>query len=231
MDIKVKEWNDSYERKENFIFYPNEDIVRFVSKYIRKRIGYDEYINHFAEGEIPKILDFGCGIGRHIDLLDDFGLDGYGFDLSSKAIEEAKLYFRKHNKEYLVSKIIEANITDLPYEDNSFDFMLSHGVLDSMPFEVAKKGFRELCRCLKVNGFIYFDVISTNDWTFSDKENDQIVTSEHEFGTIQSYYDANRINKLLTDKIKINEIFLSEKKDIMNNKILSRYHVVVQKIS
>ncbi len=36
-------WEESYRRKENFVFYPHEELIRFVSKYIRKRIGLDEW--------------------------------------------------------------------------------------------------------------------------------------------------------------------------------------------
>ena len=36
-------WEESYRRKENFVFYPHEEIIRFVSKYIRKRVGLDEW--------------------------------------------------------------------------------------------------------------------------------------------------------------------------------------------
>ena len=45
MNLKKKEWNQSYKNKDNFIFYPHEEVIRFISKYIKKRIGLNKYIN------------------------------------------------------------------------------------------------------------------------------------------------------------------------------------------
>lgn len=36
-------WEESYRRKENFVFYPHEELIRFVSKYIRKRTGLAQW--------------------------------------------------------------------------------------------------------------------------------------------------------------------------------------------
>ena len=32
-------WNDAYENRGNILFYPHEEIVRFINKFIRKRTG------------------------------------------------------------------------------------------------------------------------------------------------------------------------------------------------
>ena len=40
--------------------------------------------------------------------------------------------------------------------------MISHGVLDSMPFNIARSGLLEISRCLKDKGKIYFDLIRGN---------------------------------------------------------------------
>lgn len=36
IDLKIKEWDDSYRNRDNILFYPYEEIIRFVSKYIKK---------------------------------------------------------------------------------------------------------------------------------------------------------------------------------------------------
>ena len=35
-------------------------------------------------------LDFGCGIGRNVLLFEEFGIKGYGIDISVNAISKAK---------------------------------------------------------------------------------------------------------------------------------------------
>lgn len=229
-DTKKKEWNNSYKNNDNFIFYPHEDIIRFISKYIRKRTGLNEFNNIHSDS--PKVLDFGCGIGRHIKLLNDFNIDGYGFDLSDRAISVAKNNFKRDGLNKLIDKVIVADITQLPYDDNDFNFMLSHGVLDSMPFDIAKKGISELHRTLKNDGLIYFDLIEVEDTSFdSSKGLDQIVTGNHENGTIQSYYNLERINELIAGNFSLVELYKIKKIDAMgSNSIISRYHVIARKI-
>lgn len=228
-DVKKDKWDASYKNKDNFVFYPHEEVIRFVSKYIRKRVGDKNYIDKKDFEKNPKVLDFGCGIGRHVRLCDEFGLDAYGFDLSDEAILRAKEISRE--RESLSNKFLVADITQLPYHDRFFDFMLSHGVLDSMPFEIAKKGINELHRTINDNGIIYFDVIDVEDMSFSADSFEQVVTSDHENGTVQTFFDKNRILELLQNKFNILELYKVKKEDQLGNAVMSRYHVIVQKVS
>lgn len=126
-------------------------------------------------------------------------------------------------------KIIVADITKLPYENEYFDFMLSHGVLDSMPFEIAKKGMTELHRCLNNKGKIYFDLISDTDSSFNGRALECVVKGNHETNTIQSYFNESRIGELLQDLFSINEMQLSTKVDLLSNQEQSRWLLVVEK--
>lgn len=231
MNIYSDAWNKSYTNRDNFIFYPQEDIVRFISKYIRKRVGLDEFLDQNNYVEIPRILDIGCGIGRHIKLLEEFHLDGYGFDLSHEAIKVAKSNFIKQEHSALADKVIVSDITNLPYKDKFFDFMLSHGVLDSMPFKVSKKGMKELSRVLKKGGLVYIDLISTDDSSFEKTDSfERVVEDEHEKGTMQTYFNIDKINELIEPEFEILEMYNIKKIDeLKTQQIISRHHVVVRK--
>ena len=216
-----QEWDASYERKDNHLFYPHEDVIRFISKYVRKRIGFDAYIDQKTYSDTTKVLDFGCGIGRHMIFLDDFGLKAYGFDLSAAAIAGARENFRKHAKPHLADHVVQASILDLPYADGEFSHMLSHGVLDSMPFDVASQGMIELYRCLTPGGLVYFDVVATEDDTFPNQgEMEVVVESQHEEGTIQSYFDEDRISEMLQGKFRVVELLKISKSDRVGNGLL-----------
>ena len=179
----------------------------------------------------PKILDFGCGIGRHIKFLDEYKLDAYGFDLSEQAIYNAHKFFKKLNLDHLQKKVIVSDITNLPYESNFFNYMLSHGVLDSMDYKIAKEGIKELHRVIQTKGIIFFDIISTLDSSFKNKNNlDQIVENDHEKGTIQSYYDIDKINDLMREKFKIIELYENTRIDFATESKSSRINVIAQKI-
>jgi len=222
-------WNESYKNKDNFVFYPHEEIIRFISKYIKKRIGLDEYVEQNTNNSAIKVLDIGCGIGRHVKLINEFGLDGYGFDLSSESIKVAKEHFSKQNIKELAEKVIVADITNLPYKENEFDFMLSHGVIDSMPFDIAKKGMNELYRVAKNKAKIYIDLVASSDSSF-DGDFEKIVQNEHENGTIQSYFNQEKIEELIGDKFKILEQYIVNKEDCLKELNIRRYHIVIEKI-
>ena len=37
LDIKKEKWEESYNRGENFIYYPKEEVVKFLNRFIRIR--------------------------------------------------------------------------------------------------------------------------------------------------------------------------------------------------
>ena len=59
--------------------YPSEPVIRFVAR---------NYYNR--ERKDVKILDFGCGTGRHTWYLAREGFDTYAFDGSKSAIERVR---------------------------------------------------------------------------------------------------------------------------------------------
>jgi len=218
-------WDNSYKQKDNYVFYPHEEIIRFVSKYIKKRIGFDDFINISKDIESVDVLDIGCGIGRHIKMLYEYKINGYGFDLSSVAINKANKLLNKYGYK-TQGKLVATSILNLPYKDDKFMFAFSHGVLDSMPFYVARDGMKELYRIMKHNSFMYFDTISTEDHTFNGKM-ERIVNGDFEKDTVQSYFNINRINELIKDYFEIVEIYQIKKE--YPDFSVARWHVIVKK--
>jgi len=228
LDFKKEEWDKSYQKKQNYVFYPNEEIIRFISRYIKKRIGINKYE---IKRNMEKCLDLGCGIGRHIIYLDELGFNVFGIDISCEAINFARKWFDYIGKEYLKDKLYIGTSSKMPFNDNYFDFIISHGVLDSMAFDVAKKSISEVYRVLKKGGLFYFDVISGNDYNHPrEYEEEEIVESEHEKGTIQSYFNWRKINLMLNGKFEILDCILVQRESVVNLIKNSRYHVIVKKL-
>ena len=53
METYVNKWEESYDRYENFILYPKEEYVKFLNRFVRKRIGIDKFVD---------ILDLGAAL-------------------------------------------------------------------------------------------------------------------------------------------------------------------------
>jgi len=227
VSLKKKEWNESYKKKNNFVFYPHEEVIRFVSKYLKKRIGLNEYI---IIKDAVKGLDLGCGIGRHIIYLEEMGFETYGIDISNEAIEYAKKWSITKNMHQLCNRIIVGSAAKMPYNNEFFDFAVSHGVLDSMYFSMAQTVVKETWRVLKSGGLFYFDVISGDDKNHPrEYSGEEIVKTKHEEGTVQTYYNWTKINILLCDYFETIDAVLVQRQSVIKNNENSRYHLIVKK--
>jgi ubiquinone/menaquinone biosynthesis C-methylase UbiE len=103
-----------------------------------------------------RALDLGCGIGRQTILFEEFGIEGYGIDISSVALKEAKELSRSmgYDMDYRF-KIL--NKIEIPFEDNYFDLVISINTLHNLPIIDCKQAFKEISRVSKKNAFVMND--------------------------------------------------------------------------
>ena len=226
-----QEWNVSYENRDNFVFYPHEEVIRFVSKYIRKRIGLNEFRDATPENASGRMLDLGCGIGRHVIYGHEMGLESYGVDLSDTAIQFAVEWAQQKGLPDPESRIRQGDIRQLPWGDGYFRYAVSHGVLDSMPFDIARAACIELARAMSVGGLFYCDVISGDDSRHAREfSGEEIVATAHEQGTVQLYFNLAKILSMIDGVFEIEECNLVRRENVLRGGYTSRYHMVLRKI-
>ncbi len=233
-DIKKEKWEESYKRNENFIYFPKEESVKFLNRFIKKKISLMEYVDLLESKQKLKALDFGCGIGRMTVLLHEFDIEGYGIDISQTAINEAKKFARHFNFD-LKNNFQAYNGENIPFEDNYFDFTISEAVLDSLPFELAKKLIKEIERVTK--RYFFLSLISSESAASfstlkeSGKFNGEIEVDEaHEQGTIQSFFDKEKIAEFIKDtQFKIKWCELHTTQECNDTYAHSRYYIVLEK--
>ena len=225
------EWEQSYDNRDNFVFYPHEEIIRFVSKYVRKRTGLNNVEDIVAGSSPRRVLDLGCGIGRHVMYYHDMRLEAYGVDLSEYAIETAKEWAAMRDAPEIVSRVQAADAQELPWSDGFFQFAVSHGVLDSMSFEIAKATTRELARVMAPEGLFYCDLISGNDSQHArEYSGEEVAEGQHETDTVQLYFNFELIKSLFGSLFEIVECNLIRREDVFKGGYTSRYHVVLRKL-
>lgn len=231
-DTRRHEWNAAYDRGDNFLFYPNEEVIRFFARHVAKRTGLDtvQYMEGF--GPASRILDFGCGLGRHVRLALDLELDGRGIDLSEKAITAGRSWLSAAGYGDAEERLVCGDGRRLPFEDGFFDAAVSHAVLDSMPFEHARAAMDQIARVLKPGALFYLDLISPEDSELQDQgfAGELTVSKDHEFGTVQSYFDPDKISRLLEGLFQLQELVLVRRSVLTGPAHASRYHVVAQRI-
>jgi len=223
--LRTQEWEDSYSRKENFIFYPKEEVVKFLNRYIRKKTGLNKFVSHLKSKNKLRALDLGCGIGRQTILFEEFNIEGYGVDISEVALTEAKKLAEYFGYD-LSERLIQLKEVALPFEDNFFDFAISDSVLDSMEFSFAQEYMRELNRTVKK--FLYLNLISGD--SVSIDSGDVEVTNTYEQGTIQSYYSLERVQQLIADtEFQIASLHKIIYESLTDKKYTVRLHIVLTK--
>mgnify|MGYP001204148265 CR=1 FL=1 len=217
----IQNWNKSYKKFENHLIYPNEEVVRFVANHInikKKKLNYNK-----------KLLDFGCGAGRHLKFSLENGFYTIGLEVSDVALKQAKhfLNFNKFRKN--TYKLIKTLDSVIPLKNNSIDYLIADGVLDSMMTKDILASIEEIFRIIKNNGLIYISLMSDKTMRKGKFLNkfDQLISESHENKTVQSYFNYKRIKKLFKN-FKIVELYTMNK--ILNNKIVNGRHTLILKV-
>lgn len=230
-----KKWNVVHSKRFGGNWYPAEGVVRFAARYIIRRVGTDVYD---VKKKVKRILDAGCGNGRHVVLFSKLGYDVYGMDISREAVEVANSWL---TKEGLTAHLKVGDVEKLPFKDKFFDVVISYGVLDHVRFPKAKKAVNEIKRVLKDGGYLYITLKTTADSAFglgkTVEKNTYVLDGGYEKGILQHYFDQGEIKELLKDfrtfDVEIHEerfpkIFTAKKAFLQSSKGTKR-HVDVAK--
>lgn len=109
------------------------------------------------------VLDVGCGAGRFTEVVEKYGGDVVGVDLSFSVDAAFKNLGFKENVH-----IVQADVFDLPFREEIFDYIFSIGVLHHTPN--TEEAFKCLPKFLKNRGEIAMWVYS-NEGSFTKIHN------------------------------------------------------------
>jgi len=226
-DYKLQ-WDQSYQRYENTLFYPSEEVIRFVNRYIRRRVGPNAYSREF-KGR-PKVLDIGCGAGRHLAYLWESGFHPVGIELSSVACEQAVALMESKGAPREEYDVINLSTDDVTIADASIDYAVSVSAMDSMPTTSAIEVASKTLASLKPGALFYVDLISADRMRdgIDHGDLDQTVNEQHEKGTIQSYYEESKIRRVFAgfDVVRLETI---TRADAIGHVTDKRWHAVLRK--
>jgi len=125
------------------------------------------------------VLDHGCGAGRNSVMLSRRGFEVYGVDTSISMLEKA-LDNVGEVSDSVNGRFLEADIRNLPFENNFFDSAISIGVLHQMrnisEFESA---LSELKRVIKPDGTVIVELF--------------VNSSSQDFDTIESFVGGSYV--------------------------------------
>lgn len=119
-----------------------------------------EAVEYFKKHDIKKVLDLGCGMGRHSIYLAKQGFDVTACDISEKGLKVTK---KKAKKAGFNIDTVCCDMRELPFKDDVFDAVLCAWVSGHGNLEDMKKHAEEMLRVVKPNGIIFVDYPSKSD--------------------------------------------------------------------
>lgn len=165
------QFSDFFSKYKNVL--PQEDVVEKISTDVQKKEdtsksfayewqkfsgmlkewkdNFDFYFEPVKNKEVflkdKTILEVGCGKGRHTFYVADMAKNVVAIDFG-RAVDVAL----QNNKDKKNIYFIQADIYNLPFKSDSFDFIFSLGVLHHLP--TPEHGFKKLVGLLKNRGNI-----------------------------------------------------------------------------
>lgn len=197
---------------------PRTAVIEFIEKHLTQS-------NH--------CLDLGCGEGRHSRYLANKGIALTGVDLSEVGLEKARASLIGYDK----ANFLSADIHRLPFENESFDSLISNRVLDYNDSAGLEQAFSEISRILKDQSPIFLTLRSSRQ---SPKTSETLVEKNPQGGTtylnknnqsLNHYFTLEEIESL-AKKFNLEIIEAKEStKENQNQEEKSEWQIILKKIN
>lgn len=175
-----------------------------------------EALPTFKRCMINRVLDLGCGAGRHCVYLAKNGLDVVGVDVSESALRMANEWVRKERLTNV--SLIRATMTNLPFSDSRFDAVISVSVIHHAIKKDIVKTMDEVYRVLEKNGVFLTNLVSVKDPRYGTGQKVENNTfrileafEEKRFEELHHFFTRREVSKLLTRFAKARVELLKDK--------------------
>lgn len=160
----------------------------------------------FKKKGYRKVLDIGCGYGKHSLYLAENGFDVTSIDPNVKVLEWLKEYIEKKSINNI--SVMRGDINRLSLEDSSFDAVICTSVLHHQCLKQIQNSISEIQRVLRQGGSFLFDVLSIEDHSFGYGQEIELNTfvgsREGEEDIPHHYTDIEELKRLLKGFPKVN---------------------------
>jgi len=207
----LTEWNqilrdERYSREE-----PNEVVIDFATLLKKKK-------------RKVRVLDLGCGAGRHQVYMAKQGFEAHGTDISETGLTVTKERLRRHKLEVY---LVKCDMKMLPYVDYCFDAVISLHTVYHQKLKGIRKTASEIHRILKKKGLVMINFLTKRTYRYGKgaevEENTFIDQEGSEKGVLHHFADKEDIERLFKN-FKIVNLKLIEKE--VEGKLQSRWILI-----
>lgn len=152
--------------------------------------------------KVRKVLDLGCGAGRHSVLLGNGGFEVLGIDISRDALKMARKWVRKEKLADVA--FVRATMTSLPLTEGCLDAVISVSVIHHAFKKDIVATVNEIHRALRKNGLFLANLASVADPRFGTGKKIEDNTfwimeafEEKLFGELHHFLTRPEVLKLL----------------------------------
>jgi len=140
------DWESIFKKKGKVFIKPQEDMNKVI-KLLKKE-------------KVKRVLDLGCGSGRHVVMLAKAGFDVYGTDISKQGLKLTRKWLKESN---LKARLKQASCYKrFPFKDNFFDAIISIQVIHHAKIKNIRYCISEMERVLKPGGIIFVSVTKSS---------------------------------------------------------------------
>jgi ubiquinone/menaquinone biosynthesis C-methylase UbiE len=168
---------------------------------IKPEICVEESLPFFKENNVNRILDLGCGDGRHLVYLAGRRYQMYGLDSSPTALKLSQDWL---DKEGLNAELKCGDMSELPWDDGFFDAIICIKAINHHNISLIRTTFKETHRVLRKNGLFLVTAMKNpppkewKDGKFTEIEHHTYVPTEgHEKDVPHYYLDENELRELM----------------------------------
>jgi SAM-dependent methyltransferase len=190
-------WNELFRQEEFRWLKPHSHVVDFVP--LLKRKG------------ARRVLDLGCGAGRHTVYLASEGFEVCGVDIADNGLDHTRAWLAREN---LSAELKRGDIEQIPFPDAHFDAVLSIYVIYHKTLAGMRQSIKEVYRVLRPGGLALISLQSKRGYRYREGveiEPDTFVSeSGPDAGELHHYSDLAEIESLF-NRFVIRRIDLEER--------------------
>jgi len=174
------------------------------------------FVDIFRDQEVKRILDLGCGTGRHLAYFSRVGFEVSGFDSSKTALDLAVKWLKDEelDADVRLSRMEEP----FPYPDDFFDAVISIQVIHHNLLRDILITVNEIERVLKIGGYIFITTPilgpkpenPEDDWKLHQVEDGTFIPqSGPESGIPHHYFTEEKLHEVFRN-FKILEMYMDD---------------------